>query len=91
MSIILDQRVGCFDTGAPGSRDGTPCCGLLSRTSSFGVTTVLATGFLFNAAGVQHSTILQWYMSITALAMIDIMASIMASAPPSGSVQCKSI
>jgi PST family polysaccharide transporter len=38
----------------------------------FGVTAVLATGFLFNAAGVQHSAILQRQMRFTALATIDV-------------------
>lgn len=37
----------------------------------FGVTTVLAIGFLFNAAGVQHSVLLQRQMRFTALAVIS--------------------
>jgi PST family polysaccharide transporter len=36
------------------------------------VTAVLATGFLFNAAGVQHSALLQRAMRFTALSAIDI-------------------
>lgn len=36
------------------------------------LTIVLATGFLFNAAGVQHSAILQREMRFTALSVIDI-------------------
>src|SRR5262245_22435341 len=40
----------------------------------FGVTAVLATGFLFNAAGVQHSALLQRHMRFTALATIDIIS-----------------
>ena len=46
----------------------------------FGVTAVLATGFLFNAAGVQHSAILQRHMRITALAMIDIISLVVSTA-----------
>ena len=37
----------------------------------FGVTAVLGVGFLFNAAGVQHSAILQRQMRFTTLAVID--------------------
>ena len=37
-----------------------------------GVTTVLAAGFLFNAAGVQHSALLQRQMRFTALAVINV-------------------
>ncbi len=36
------------------------------------VTATLATGFLFNAAGVQHSALLQRQMRFTALASIDV-------------------
>ena len=42
------------------------------------VTAVLAFGFLFNAAGVQHSALLQRQMRFTALAVIDIL-SLLAS------------
>ena len=38
----------------------------------FGVTAVLATGFLFNAAGVQHGALLQRQMRFTALAVINM-------------------
>jgi len=37
----------------------------------FGVTAVLALGFLFNAAGVQHSVLLQRQMRFTALAIVN--------------------
>jgi O-antigen/teichoic acid export membrane protein len=37
----------------------------------FGVTVVLATGFLFNSAGVQHGALLQREMRFTALAVIN--------------------
>lgn len=37
-----------------------------------GVTAVMATGFLFNAAGVQHSALLERKMRFTTLAYIDI-------------------
>jgi O-antigen/teichoic acid export membrane protein len=38
----------------------------------FWLTTVLATGFLLNAAGIQHSALLQRQMRFTALSLIDI-------------------
>src|SRR5215471_16559918 len=41
-----------------------------------GVTAVLASGFLFNAAGIQHSALLQRQMRFTALAMISVVSSI---------------
>jgi O-antigen/teichoic acid export membrane protein len=44
-----------------------------------GVTVVLATGFLFNAAGIQHSALLQRQMRFTALAAISV-ASLIAGA-----------
>ncbi len=37
-----------------------------------GVTAVLATGFFFNAAGVQHSALLERQMRFTTLSLIDI-------------------
>jgi O-antigen/teichoic acid export membrane protein len=40
----------------------------------FGVTAVLAAGFLFNAAGTQHSVLLQRQMRFTALAVINIVS-----------------
>jgi O-antigen/teichoic acid export membrane protein len=46
----------------------------------FGVTAVLATGFLFNAAGVQHSAILQRHMRFSTLATIDIVSLVVSSA-----------
>jgi PST family polysaccharide transporter len=42
----------------------------------FWVTAVLATGFLFNAAGVQHSALLERQMRFTALAMISVVSLI---------------
>jgi PST family polysaccharide transporter len=44
------------------------------------VTVVLATGFLFNAAGVQHSAILQRQMRFTALSLIEITSQLASSA-----------
>src|SRR6516164_1532690 len=41
-----------------------------------GVTAVLASGFLFNAAGIQHSALLQRQMRFTALAMISVVSSL---------------
>jgi PST family polysaccharide transporter len=46
----------------------------------FGVTAVLASGFLFNAAGIQHSALLQRQMRFTALAVISIISSIVGIA-----------
>ena len=40
----------------------------------FGVTAVLAMGFLFNAAGTQHSALLQRQMRFTALAVINVIS-----------------
>ncbi len=40
----------------------------------FWITVVLATGFLFNAAGVQHSALLERQMRFTALAAIDVIS-----------------
>jgi PST family polysaccharide transporter len=44
------------------------------------VTVVLATGFLFNAAGVQHSALLQRELRFTAMAVINTVALIVSSA-----------
>jgi O-antigen/teichoic acid export membrane protein len=46
----------------------------------FGVTSVLAFGFLFNAAGVQHSAMLQRQMRFTTLAIIDIISLVVSIA-----------
>ena len=46
----------------------------------FGVTAVLASVFLFNAAGIQHSALLQRQMRFTALAAISIVSSIVGIA-----------
>ncbi len=46
----------------------------------FWVTIVLSTGFLFNAAGVQHSALLQRQMRFTALAVIQIVALVVSTA-----------
>jgi PST family polysaccharide transporter len=40
----------------------------------FGVTAVLAVGFLFNALGTQHSALLQRQMRFTALAVINVVS-----------------
>lgn len=42
----------------------------------FWVTAAIAPGFLFNAAGVQHSAVLQRQMRFTALSMIDLVSLI---------------
>jgi len=44
-----------------------------------GVTLVLATAFLFNAAGVQHSALLQRQMRFTALATIDTISWVVST------------
>jgi O-antigen/teichoic acid export membrane protein len=46
----------------------------------FGVTVVLGAGFLFNAAGVQHSALLQRQMRFTALAVISVVSFIIGAA-----------
>jgi len=46
----------------------------------FWVTIVLATGFLFNAAGVQHSAVLQRQMRFTAMAVIQVLSLIVSTA-----------
>jgi O-antigen/teichoic acid export membrane protein len=46
----------------------------------FGVTAILATGFLFNAAGIQHSAMLQRQMRFTALAVIIVVSLILGNA-----------
>ncbi len=46
----------------------------------FGVTTVLAAGLFFNAAGVQHSALLQRKMRFTALAVINVVSSVVGAA-----------
>jgi PST family polysaccharide transporter len=46
----------------------------------FGVTAVLAVGFLFNAAGTQHSALLQRQMRFTALAVISVVALTVSTA-----------
>ena len=45
-----------------------------------GVTIVLAAGFLFNAAGVQHSALLQREMRFTALAVISVVSLVVGTA-----------
>jgi O-antigen/teichoic acid export membrane protein len=45
----------------------------------FWVTAVLATGFLFNAAGVQHSALLQREMRFTAMAVINTIALMLST------------
>ncbi len=46
----------------------------------FGVTAVLALGFLFNAAGTQHSALLQRQMRFTALAVISVVSLMVGTA-----------
>lgn len=46
----------------------------------FGVTAVLALGFLFNAAGIQHSVFLQRQMRFTTLAIINTVSLIVGTA-----------
>jgi PST family polysaccharide transporter len=51
------------------------------------VTVVLATGFLFNAAGIQHSALLQRQMRFTALAVISVLSLIVGSAMAIGGAE----
>jgi O-antigen/teichoic acid export membrane protein len=46
----------------------------------FWVTAALASGFLFNAAGVQHSVLLQRQMNFTSLAVIEIISLLVSIA-----------
>jgi PST family polysaccharide transporter len=46
----------------------------------FGVTVALSLGFLFNAAGVQHSALLQRQMRFTTLAVIGVISLIVGTA-----------
>ena len=46
----------------------------------FWVTSIVAAGFLFNAAGIQHSALLQRQMRFTALSVIDVGALIVGTA-----------
>jgi O-antigen/teichoic acid export membrane protein len=46
----------------------------------FGVTAVLASGFFVNAAGIQHSALLQRQLRFTSLAMISVVSSIVGIA-----------
>jgi O-antigen/teichoic acid export membrane protein len=46
----------------------------------YGVTVTLAAGFLFNAAGIQHSTLLQREMRFTALSVINVLSLVVATA-----------
>jgi O-antigen/teichoic acid export membrane protein len=50
------------------------------------ITAVLATGFFFNAAGVQHSALLQRQMRFTALATIDVLSLVTSVAVGMGMV-----
>jgi O-antigen/teichoic acid export membrane protein len=45
----------------------------------FWVTTVVATSFLFNASGIQHSAILQRQMRFTTLAIIDVFSLVIGT------------
>lgn len=46
----------------------------------FWITIVLAVGFVFNAAGIQHSAVLQRHMRFTALAAIDTLSLVISTA-----------
>jgi O-antigen/teichoic acid export membrane protein len=52
-----------------------------------GVTIVVATGFLINGAGVQHSALLQRQMRFTSLAVIDVVSLIVSSAMAIGAAK----
>lgn len=55
-------------------------CGFYHEPRLFWVTIVLATGFVFNAAGVQHSALLQRHMRFTAMAKIQVVSLIVSTA-----------
>jgi PST family polysaccharide transporter len=46
----------------------------------FGVTAVMATAFLFNAAGVQHASLLERQMRFTTLSLIDVGSMLVSTA-----------
>ena len=46
----------------------------------FAITTVLATGFIFNSAGVQHAALLERQMRFTTLSVIDIVSLVTSTA-----------
>jgi O-antigen/teichoic acid export membrane protein len=54
--------------------------GFYHQPQLFAITAVLATGFLFNAAGTQHSALLQRQMRFTALATINVFSLAVGSA-----------
>jgi len=54
--------------------------GLYHEPRLSSVTAALATSFLLNAAGVQHTAILQRQMRFTALAIVDTLSSLVSSA-----------
>ena len=53
----------------------------------FWITVIVATGFLFNGAGVQHSAILQRQMCFTTLALIDIVSLVVSAAIAIGAAE----
>ncbi|MFY9728325.1 MAG: lipopolysaccharide biosynthesis protein [Bryobacteraceae bacterium] len=53
----------------------------------FGVTAVLAAGFLFNAAGVQHGVLLQRQMRFTALAVVSTVSLVVGTAVAIGGAE----
>jgi O-antigen/teichoic acid export membrane protein len=53
--------------------------GFYHKPELLGVTVVLATGFLFNGAGVQHSALLQRRMRFTELAIISVVSSLLGT------------
>jgi len=59
---------------------GPAIAGFYHEPRLLGVTAVLASGFLFNAAGVQHSALLQRQMRFTALAMISTLSLVVGTA-----------
>lgn len=55
-------------------------CDFYHEPRLFWVTIVLATGFVFNAAGVQHSALLQRQMRFTTMAVIQLVALMVSTA-----------
>lgn len=74
----INVGVGC-GLGAVAIALAPIMVGFYHEPRLFWITVVLAVGFLFNAAGVQHSAVLQREMRFTALAIINVVALLLSS------------
>ena len=75
-NIILDQHIAWSAARAYSGSDGAGYRCLLRRASALWGDGCSGAGFLFNAAGVQHSALLQRQMRFTALAVISVVSLI---------------